>query len=107
MAVTAALRRSGNAGRPARQIQWSAGIQRELFRNTLVEGAYVANRGAWWLSSIADNYNAISQDTLTANGLNINNAADRAILRAQIQSTAGLRDFRPRRRTLGTTGHPT
>jgi hypothetical protein len=80
-----------NAGRPARQIQWSVGLQRELTRNTVVEASYVGNRGAWWLSSVLDNYNALSVDTVQAAGLDINNAADRAILRAQIGSTAAGR----------------
>jgi len=80
-----------NAGRPARQIQWSVGLQRSLTPNTLVEASYVGNRGAWWLSSILDNYNAISQDALTKAGLDINNSADRAILRATIGSTAAGR----------------
>jgi hypothetical protein len=80
-----------NAGRPARQIQWSIGVQRELNRNLVVEAAYVANRGAWWLSSTLDNYNALTPQILAANGLDINNAADRAILRATIGSTAAGR----------------
>jgi len=80
-----------NAGRPARQIQWSAGLQREVTRNTVVEASYVGNRGAWWLSTVLDNYNAISASALQAAGLDINNAADRAILRATIGSTAAGR----------------
>jgi hypothetical protein len=80
-----------NAGRPARQIQWSIGLQREFTRNTLVEASYVGNRGAWWLSTTLNNYNALSIDTLKAVGLDINNAADRAILRAQIGSSAAGR----------------
>jgi len=77
-----------NAGRPARQIQWSAGIQREIIKDLVVDVAYVGNRGAWWLSSILDNYNALTPQILSAYGLNINNAADRATLRAQIGSSA-------------------
>ena len=77
-----------NAGRPARQIQWSAGFQREIIKDLLVDVAYVGNRGAWWLSSILDNYNALTPQILTANGLDINSATDRAILRAQIGSSA-------------------
>ena len=80
-----------NAGRPARQIQWSVGLQREVTRNTVVEASYVGNRGAWWLSSVLDNYNALSTTALQAAGLDINNAADRAILRATIGSTAAGR----------------
>jgi hypothetical protein len=80
-----------NAGRPARQIQWSVGLQRELARNTVVEASYVGNRGAWWLSTVLDNYNAISASALQAAGLDINSSADRAILRAQIGSSAAGR----------------
>jgi hypothetical protein len=56
-----------------------------------VEGAYVANRGAWWLSSTLDNYNALTPQILSANGLDINSATDRAILRATIGSSAAGR----------------
>ena len=80
-----------NAGRPARQMQWSAGFQREILEDLALDVAYVGNRGAWWLSSILDNYNALTPQILTAAGLNINNAADRAILRAPIGSTAAGR----------------
>ncbi len=37
-----------NAGRPAKQHQWSLGLQREITRNTVVEASYVGNRGVWW-----------------------------------------------------------
>jgi hypothetical protein len=76
-----------NAGRPARQIQWSAGLQREITRNTFVEASYVGNRGAWWLSTIADNYNALTpQSLLSQNGLDVNSATDRTVLTSQITS---------------------
>jgi hypothetical protein len=77
-----------NAGRPARQTQWSVGFQREILKDLVVDVTYVGNRGAWWLSSNLDNYNALTPQILTANGLNINNAPDRATLRAQIGSSA-------------------
>jgi hypothetical protein len=80
-----------NAGRPARQIQWSIGLQRELARNTVVEASYVGNRGAWWLSPNLDSYNALSANAVQAAGLDINSSADRAILRATIGSTAAGR----------------
>jgi hypothetical protein len=82
-----------NAGRPARQIQWSVGLQREITRNTFVEASYVANRGAWWQSSISDNYNALSPQFLSSQGLDINSAADRTILTSQVDS-AGAGRFR-------------
>jgi Carboxypeptidase regulatory-like domain/TonB dependent receptor len=80
-----------NAGRPARQVQWSVGIQREIIRDLVVDAAYVGNRGAWWLSSTLVNYNALTPQMLLANGLDLNNAADLAILRAPISSTAAGR----------------
>jgi hypothetical protein len=80
-----------NGGRPARQVQWSVGLQREVFRNLVVEAAYVANRGAWWLSPTLDSYNAVTPQILSANGLDLNNSADRAILRANIGSSAAGR----------------
>jgi hypothetical protein len=80
-----------NAGRPARQIQWSVGIQREVIKDLVVDVAYVGNRGAWWLSSSLVNYNALTPQILAANGLDLNNAADRAILRAPISSSGAGR----------------
>ena len=35
-----------NAGRPARQYQWSIGFQREVSKDMVVEASYVANRGS-------------------------------------------------------------
>ena len=81
-----------NSGRPARQIQWSAGLQREIGRDLVVEAAYVGNRGAWWLSSALDNYNALTPQLLLSQyGLDVNSAADRAILTAAIGSAAAGR----------------
>jgi hypothetical protein len=80
-----------NAGRPARQMQWSAGLQREILKDLAVDVAYVGNRGAWWLSTNLDNYNAITPQILSAAGLDINNLGDRGILRAQIGSSAAGR----------------
>jgi len=77
-----------NAGRPARQVQWSVGLQREVFKDLFVDAAYVGNRGAWWLSTTLDNYNALTPQILSAVGLDLNNPASRAILRATIGSSA-------------------
>jgi hypothetical protein len=80
-----------NAGRPARIIQWSIGLQREVARNIVVEAEYVGNRGVWWTAPVlADmNYNALTPQGLQQNwGLNINNAADRALLTTPINSPA-------------------
>jgi hypothetical protein len=80
-----------NAGRPARQIQWNIGIQREVIKDLVIDASYVGNRGAWWLSSSLVNYNALTPQMLLAKGLDITNPADRAILTAQIGSSAAGR----------------
>ena len=83
-----------NAGRPARQYQWSAGFQREIFKDLVVEAAYVGNRGIWWQAPGLVNYNAISNDRLKTFGLDINNAADRTLLTSFVNSTtAAQRGF--------------
>jgi len=76
-----------NAGRPARQVQWSIGLQREIARNLAVEAAYVANRGVWWSAPALVDVNALTPQSLAANyGLDINNAADQKILTAPLNS---------------------
>jgi hypothetical protein len=77
-----------NSGRPARQYQWSAGLQREIFRDMVVEAAYVANRGIWWQSPGLLNLNANTPSSLAAYGLDINSQADRTLLSSQIGSAS-------------------
>ena len=84
-----------NAGRPARNYQWSVGLQRQITSNLLVEAAYVGTRGIWWPfsgpnSTTANlvNYNYVSPQILNAYGLSLNNPADLAILTAQVGSAA-------------------
>jgi hypothetical protein len=80
-----------NAGYPSKSYQWSFGVQREMVRNLVVDVAYVGNRGVWLPSSGAVNYNANTPQSLLAAGLDITNAADRAILAAPITSAAAGR----------------
>src|SRR5215472_12595571 len=78
-----------NAGRPARTVTWSIGLQREIARNLVVEAEYVGNRGAWWTAPVlaGQNYNALTPQSLLTNwGLNINSAADRNLLTTPISS---------------------
>jgi hypothetical protein len=48
-----------NAGRPARQVQWSLGVQRELNKNFVVEASYVGNRGNWWAAPALSSFNDV------------------------------------------------
>ena len=59
-----------NSGRPARQLQWTIGLQREISRNLVVEASYVANRGVWWTANALNPLNTMSLDTLRAYGFN-------------------------------------
>lgn len=93
-----------NAGRPARQIQWSIGVQREIMRNLVVDVSYVANRGNWWRTSSLNAYNSLTPEFLKQQyGLDIYNAADRTILGSQI-GQAGAGRFRNK---LPFSGFPT
>ncbi len=76
-----------NAGRPARQMQWSVGLQREIMRDIVVEASYVANRGVWWNSPGLIDVNALTPQRLAAAGIDITNAAQRATLAARVNTT--------------------
>jgi hypothetical protein len=83
-----------HAGRPARQIQWSIGVQRELASNFLIEATYVGNRGAWWNAAGLLCTNCIQEQTLQSLGLDVNNADDRKLLSSPISSAlAASRGF--------------
>jgi hypothetical protein len=74
-----------NAARPARQNQYSFGIQREITRNLVIEASYVANRGVWWLGPLG----YLNQVPYSALGLSpYTNAADNLLLGSTIGSTA-------------------
>ncbi len=78
-----------NYGRPARQIQWSFGVQREIVSGLLVEVAYVGNRGNWWQTSSLTELNGLQPSVLKSQyGLDVANPADVAILSAPIGSAA-------------------
>jgi hypothetical protein len=79
-----------NAGRPARQVQWSATVQREITRNLVLEAAYVGNRGVWWnvIAGAAgaglSSFNDISPALLGKYGFTVGDPNDRALLITQI-----------------------
>jgi hypothetical protein len=88
-----------NAGRPARNYQWSVGVQREIVRNLVVEAAYVGSRGIWWAPAGASgaiagpllNYNYLSPQLLSSYGLSLDNAADQKILTSPLNSAGAGR----------------
>jgi hypothetical protein len=79
-----------NAGRPAREVQWSFGLQRELAPNLLAEATYVGNVGAYWNAGGMVNPNAISEQRLQAFGLSLNNPADLKILASPLDSALAI-----------------
>ena len=79
-----------NAGRPARQLQWSFGIQRELGRNIVLDVSYLGNIGVWWNAPFLINPNILTADRLKAFGLDINNADDRALLSVPITNAKAV-----------------
>ncbi len=76
-----------NAGRPARQYQWSIGIQREISTNMVVDVSYIGNRGIWWYAPGLENINAINPATLLARGIDITTAAGQTLLKSTVGST--------------------
>ncbi|MBV9504904.1 MAG: carboxypeptidase regulatory-like domain-containing protein [Acidobacteriia bacterium] len=83
-----------NAGRPARILQWSVGLQRELTRNVLVEATYIGNRGVWWQANTMRAVNALTQQRLSMFGLSFNNPDDLKLLASPLNSPlAAARGF--------------
>ncbi|HYR86235.1 MAG TPA: TonB-dependent receptor, partial [Terriglobia bacterium] len=85
-----------NAGRPPRQIHWSIGLQRQVTNNLMVEASYVGNRGVWWTAPLLgkENYNSLTPESLKSTwGLDITNAADRALLTTPIRSPQVIARF--------------
>ncbi|MBV8847835.1 MAG: TonB-dependent receptor [Bryobacterales bacterium] len=83
------------SSRPPRVWTWSVGVQREVFRDLVLEATYVGNRGVWWTAPELDStsYNALQTSDLTRYGLNINNAADRTLLVTPISAPEVLQRF--------------
>ncbi|HXP87933.1 MAG TPA: carboxypeptidase-like regulatory domain-containing protein [Bryobacteraceae bacterium] len=85
-----------NAGRPARQYQWSVGVQRQLMKDLAVEASYVGNRGIWWNAPALVDVNALTPQRIAAAGLNINNPADVTLLQSPLTNAAVIaRGFKP------------
>jgi hypothetical protein len=92
-----------NFGRPARMLQYSASLQREISRDLVVEASYVGNRGAYWMNNNMIQPNALTPQLLAQYGLDWTNPNDRNILSAQVNSSAAGRF----RNVLPYAGFPT
>jgi len=68
--------------------QWNISLQREITTNLAIEAAYVGNRGVWLQANALNNLNAITPARLLADGININNTADLALLTQSLSSAA-------------------
>ena len=79
-----------NGGRPARLLQWSIGLQRELSHNIVVEASYVGNRGVWWQCNGCISDNGVTGDYLKARGIDINNPTDVTLLSSPITSPQAI-----------------
>jgi len=81
------------ASRPPRQNQWSLGLQREITRDFVLEGAYVGNRGVWWSGPLGY-LNQLSPQALSTVGLSpYTNAADDLLLGSAISATSVIQRF--------------
>jgi hypothetical protein len=79
-----------NAGRPARILQWSVGLQREVMRDLIVEANYVGNRGAWENNSAPlGGLNVPNPATFAKYGIDPTAAAGQATLTSTLGSTLG------------------
>jgi hypothetical protein len=74
--------------RPPRILQWSIGVQREVWKGLVVEGSYVGNRSAWLNAQSLNNINAIPQSTFQKYNIDPASAAGQALLTSRIDSTA-------------------
>jgi hypothetical protein len=77
-----------NAGRPARMIEWSFGIQREVNQNLMVEASYIGNVGVWWSANTLNPFasNSIPASTFQARGLSLTNPLDQQLLASPVDS---------------------
>jgi hypothetical protein len=87
-----------NAGRPARILQWSIGLQREVVRNLTVEANYVGNRGAWEYNGggLLGGLNTPNPANFAKYGIDPTTAAGQLTLSSTIGSAAGIASGVPR-----------
>ncbi len=76
-----------NGGRPSRVNRWSVSLQRELTQDIVVEAAYVGNRAVWVQANSLLDWNGLTPERIAAFGLDVGNAADRALLNSPLNSS--------------------
>jgi hypothetical protein len=84
--------------RPPRVLQYSFGVQREVFKDLVAEATYVGNREVWGAAPFLDQIssNSLNAGILAAHGLSLSNPADRALLTTPVGSPlAAARGFFP------------
>jgi hypothetical protein len=84
--------------RPARILQYSFGVQREMQKDIVLEVTYVGNREVWGAAPFLDQIssNSLTPAILAAHGLSLSNAADRTLLTSFLNSPQAIaRGFGP------------
>jgi hypothetical protein len=74
------------AGKPARFVQSTIGIEREIAKNLSVEIAFIDNQGVWLESDGLRGYNQLPISALAKLGFNVANANDFNLLKGTLQS---------------------
>jgi hypothetical protein len=69
-----------NADRPPRFVQTTIGVEREITQDLSVNASFIDNRGVWLESDGLRNINQLPIAKIAADGLNVTNAADLALL---------------------------
>jgi hypothetical protein len=83
-----------NNGKPARFLQTTLGIEREIVRNLSVEASFIDNRGVWLESDGLRVINQLPASEIAKHGLDVTNPADQALLTSSISSpTVAARGF--------------
>jgi len=78
-----------NNGRPARFLQSTIGLQREITQNLSVEAAFIDNRGVWLESDGLRGFNQLPASVLMSKyGLDVTNPADFNLLTQPISSAS-------------------
>jgi hypothetical protein len=75
-----------NNGRPARFVQLTIGLEREIVKDLSVEANFIDNRGVWLESDGLKVINQLPVTLIAQHGLDVTNPADQALLLQPISS---------------------